>query len=299
MSTVFEVSFVGEDPYIYKDDDGIKYRDIQLEIRTDDINDFFKGDSVCLLILLGRVDLFGKNKENKNITKRIFFWGHPKETAKYYKKTGESKEFRFVVSYEKYYKDKHGNYKKLKDEPINSGSIFEQIKKKIKNKLYNLLYNESIISEKNLEWNDYKFYKQKRKRKHAYTYNNNGDSSWGSSTKDQSSDDYKKDNKEEAKKAEQSKQNFSEFAKVDDLYKMLGVKEDATRKEIKKAYLKLSQKVHPDINKEPIAEKMFKAVNNAYIILYNEDSRRRYDRKRRQKNNQHKKEDTAEYSNWG
>ena len=63
-----------------------------------------------------------------------------------------------------------------------------------------------------------------------------------------------------------------------DYYRILGVPRDATAKQIKEAYRKLSRKWHPDINpgnKE--AEEKFKEISSAYDVLGSEDKRRLYD----------------------
>lgn len=48
--------------------------------------------------------------------------------------------------------------------------------------------------------------------------------------------------------------------------------------EIRRAYRKLSLKVHPDKNKAPGAEEAFKEVSKAFKCLSDESSRRQYDR---------------------
>lgn len=62
----------------------------------------------------------------------------------------------------------------------------------------------------------------------------------------------------------------------EDYYEILGVSRDASADEIKKAYRKLSRKLHPDIaGKE--TEEQFKKVTVAYDTLSNPEKRRAYD----------------------
>ena len=64
-----------------------------------------------------------------------------------------------------------------------------------------------------------------------------------------------------------------------DYYKILGIKKNATDKEIKKAYRKLARKYHPDINPDSKeAEKKFKEINEANEVLSNTENRKKYDK---------------------
>jgi curved DNA-binding protein len=62
-----------------------------------------------------------------------------------------------------------------------------------------------------------------------------------------------------------------------DLYEVLGVARDASPDEIQRAYRKLARQYHPDVNKDPAAEDRFKEVSEAYDVLSDPDTRRRYD----------------------
>lgn len=62
-----------------------------------------------------------------------------------------------------------------------------------------------------------------------------------------------------------------------DFYEVLGVDHDAAPEEIQRAYRKLARENHPDINKEPAAEQRFKEIAEAYDVLSDPDTRRRYD----------------------
>src|SRR5258706_1105055 len=62
-----------------------------------------------------------------------------------------------------------------------------------------------------------------------------------------------------------------------DFYEVLGVSRDATAPDIQRAYRKLARAYHPDVNKDPEAEERFKEVAEAYDVLSDPETRKRYD----------------------
>ncbi|MBL8775252.1 MAG: molecular chaperone DnaJ [Acidimicrobiales bacterium] len=66
-----------------------------------------------------------------------------------------------------------------------------------------------------------------------------------------------------------------------DYYKVLGVSETASQKDVTKAYRKLARELHPDTNKDPDAEERFKEVSAAYDVVGDADKRKEYDEVRR------------------
>ena len=64
-----------------------------------------------------------------------------------------------------------------------------------------------------------------------------------------------------------------------DYYKVLGVSDTASEKEITRAYRKLAKQYHPDAN--PGAEERFKDVSAAYDVLGDAERRKEYDEVRR------------------
>ena len=62
-------------------------------------------------------------------------------------------------------------------------------------------------------------------------------------------------------------------------YDILGIKKDASEKEIKQAYRRLARKHHPDVNADDkSAEAKFKEINEAYEVLSDKDNRPKYDK---------------------
>jgi molecular chaperone DnaJ len=71
-------------------------------------------------------------------------------------------------------------------------------------------------------------------------------------------------------------------ARTKDYYQILGVAQNASDKQLKKAYRALAKKYHPDANPDDAgAGERFKEVSEAYTVLSDADSRRKYDQLRR------------------
>ena len=63
-----------------------------------------------------------------------------------------------------------------------------------------------------------------------------------------------------------------------DFYEILGVSQNATKEELKKAYRKMAIKYHPDKNPDDnSAEDKFKEAAEAYEVLNDQNKRARYD----------------------
>ena len=81
----------------------------------------------------------------------------------------------------------------------------------------------------------------------------------------------------ELKYGQQPEEEFTwqEPTREDSHYNTLGISEHATRDEIRKAFLKLSKRYHPDRN--PEGKEMFQKINAAYQVLSDPQQRHWYD----------------------
>ncbi len=62
-----------------------------------------------------------------------------------------------------------------------------------------------------------------------------------------------------------------------DYYEILGVPRNASQEDIQRAYRRLARAYHPDLNSDPVAEDRFKEISEAYNVLSDPATRRRYD----------------------
>ena len=62
-----------------------------------------------------------------------------------------------------------------------------------------------------------------------------------------------------------------------DFYGVLGIESNAAQEDIRKAFLQLARKYHPDMNKNKDAKTKFAEINEAYETLNDETRRSNYD----------------------
>jgi molecular chaperone DnaJ len=67
------------------------------------------------------------------------------------------------------------------------------------------------------------------------------------------------------------------MATTRDYYDILGVPRGASDDEVKRAFRKLAQQWHPDVNASPEADERFKEINEAYQVLSDPQRRQAYD----------------------
>jgi len=66
-----------------------------------------------------------------------------------------------------------------------------------------------------------------------------------------------------------------------DPYAALGVSQDASSEEIRRAYRQIARRCHPDVNRDPGGPERFAAAARAYALLSDRGQRAEYDQTRR------------------
>ena len=61
-------------------------------------------------------------------------------------------------------------------------------------------------------------------------------------------------------------------------YAILGLTKSATKSEVKIKFRELAKKWHPDVCKEPNATEKMQEISEAYLILYDDEARSRYNK---------------------
>lgn len=74
-----------------------------------------------------------------------------------------------------------------------------------------------------------------------------------------------------------SSHHSSQSSSSKDYYKVLGIKRNSNRKEIKLAYYKLSKQYHPDVSEIANSEEKYKDIQEAYHVLGDERRKADYD----------------------
>ena len=61
-------------------------------------------------------------------------------------------------------------------------------------------------------------------------------------------------------------------------YAVLGLTKSASKSEVKSRFRQLAKQWHPDVCKEPNATHKMQEITEAYLILYDDEARNRYDK---------------------
>jgi len=81
----------------------------------------------------------------------------------------------------------------------------------------------------------------------------------------------------QSSRAEENAAVCAAILAAEDHYDVLQVPGGAKTDEIRRNYLRISVRVHPDRNQDPNATQAFQKVSEAYAVLSDEDARRQYD----------------------
>jgi len=84
-----------------------------------------------------------------------------------------------------------------------------------------------------------------------------------------------------------------------DLYKILGVKEDASEEEIRERWIELTKQYHPDRGEESTSGEKIREINEAYQVLKHSSTRVEYDLKRTFNHGIRRRKGTGHFKRWG
>ena len=93
---------------------------------------------------------------------------------------------------------------------------------------------------------------------------------------DWSSDDYV--GKKKVSKDEEEFKKMIQNSSLPNYYKILGITQDASNKEIKEQFRRLVKEWHPDRNPSPETKEKMAEINKAYEVLSDRDRKKNYDK---------------------
>jgi curved DNA-binding protein CbpA len=64
---------------------------------------------------------------------------------------------------------------------------------------------------------------------------------------------------------------------IPDYYKLFGISKNASKDDVKRKYRQLAKMYHPDVNTSPDATSKMQEIQEAYLILGDDEARARYD----------------------
>lgn len=84
-----------------------------------------------------------------------------------------------------------------------------------------------------------------------------------------------------------------------DLYKILGVKEDASEEEIRERWVELTKLYHPDRGEDIASDEKIREINEAYQVLKHSSTRVEYDLKKAFNHKDRRRKGTVDFKRWG
>jgi DnaJ-domain-containing protein 1 len=130
---------------------------------------------------------------------------------------------------------------------------------------------EEFLKEKSQKHTNFK-----NEKKQSTSSNNKEKETSSKKSNDSKKDNQQNDNTKKYTSHDEAEPARDRFTSTD-YYLILGVKENATEEEIRKAYRTQMQKAHPDKTDDPYLLEIAKKLNVSYGILSNSEKRKNYD----------------------